>query len=62
MTEKSAGEQIDQIMDRLSATGEAWVASGFRYDTPEYAAREAAFDELRAWNARYASPANAKRP
>ncbi len=48
------GKQLDDIMTRLSAAGTAWVTSGFGYDTPEYHAREAIFEELRAWNARVA--------
>ena len=44
------GEQLDEIMRDLDRTGAAWVAAGYGYDTPEYAAREAVFLRLREWN------------
>lgn len=49
-TTPNLGEQLDQIMRDLERTGEAWGASGYGYDTPEYRAREAAFARLHAWN------------
>lgn len=47
----NAGEELDEIMRDLDATGEAWVAAGYGYDTPEFEAREAVFARLKAWNA-----------
>jgi hypothetical protein len=51
MSGESLGERLDAIMRDLDATGEAWRASGYGYDTPEYEAREAVFARLREWNA-----------
>lgn len=47
----NAGEELDGIMRDLDATGKAWVAAGYGFDTPEYEAREEVFTRLRAWNA-----------
>lgn len=51
MATENAGEQLDAIMRDLNATGAAWKAAGYGYDTPEWEAREAVFTRLRAWNA-----------
>lgn len=45
-------EQMSDIMPRLTATMDAWVAAGWPYDGPIWEAREAVFLELRAWNER----------
>lgn len=50
----TAGEELDAIMRDLDAAGEAWVAAGYGYDTPEHEAREAVFARLKAWNEVYA--------
>ena len=54
-TEPNAGEQLDAIMRDLDRTGAAWEKAGYGYDTPEYAAREAVFARLKAWNDRNAA-------
>ena len=42
--------ELDAIMADLDATGAAWEAAGYGYDTPECEAREAVFARLHAWN------------
>lgn len=58
----TAGEQLDGIMRDLDDTGDAWVAAGYGYDTPEWEAREAVFARLREWNDRYAPRRDGSRP
>jgi hypothetical protein len=43
------GEQLDQIMRELDATGAAWAAAGYRYAGPEFDAHEHVFARLREW-------------
>jgi hypothetical protein len=43
------GEQLDQIMRDLDATGATWAATGYRYTGPEFDAREQVFACLREW-------------
>jgi hypothetical protein len=52
----TAGEALDAIMRDLDAATDAWVAAGYRDDTPEHLAREAVFARLRAWNEQQANP------
>jgi hypothetical protein len=49
-TNRNRGEELDAIARDLDATGKAWAAAGYGYDTPEYEAREAVFARLREWN------------
>jgi hypothetical protein len=48
---RGTADELDAIMADLDATGAAWEAAGYGYDTPEWEAREAVFARLRAWNA-----------
>lgn len=50
-TMSGSAAELDEIMADLDATGAAWQAAGYGYDTPEWAAREAVFARLKAWNA-----------
>lgn len=48
---QTAGEELDGIMRDLDSTGAAWVAAGYRFEGPEFEAREAVFARLKTWNA-----------
>lgn len=49
MNAPTLGEQLDQIMRELDATGAAWATAGYRYAGPEFDAREQVFARLREW-------------
>ena len=49
-TTTGSAAELDAIMADLDATGAAWEAAGYGYDTPECEAREAVFARLNEWN------------
>lgn len=51
-THLTLGEQLQGIMRRLDAAGDAWTAAGYPYEGPVYDARETVFRDLRAFNDR----------
>jgi hypothetical protein len=48
----SAGEQLDDIMQRMDAAYAAWRAADHPLNGPTADAREAVYADLRAWTAR----------